>query len=40
MIELTFIKISTLSALIQMCVIWFENMDNGKLIGVDILNLY
>ena len=30
---------STLSALIQMCDNWFENMDNGKLTGVVFLDI-
>ena len=30
---------STLSALIQMCDSWFENMDNGKLTGVVFLDI-
>ena len=29
---------STVSALIQMCAKWFENMDNGKLTGVVFLD--
>ena len=33
-------RYSTLSALIQMCDNWFENMDNGKLTGVVFLDIH